>query len=96
MKDIYSVLKGPWITEKSTFQRELNNQIAFEVDPRANKIEIKEAVEKLFKKRVLCVQTVKVKGKPKRVGRYVGRRPDRKKAIVRLYPGETIDFFEGV
>ncbi len=94
MKELYSVIKGPIITEKATFQKEKANQIYFEVDRRANKIEIKKAVERIFKKKVLAVQTINVKGKPKRVGRYLGKRPDRKKAIVRLFPGETLEFFE--
>ncbi len=96
MKDQYSVLKGPRITEKATLQREYGDQIVFEVAPEANKIEIRQAVEKILKKKVLSVKTVNVKGKPKRMGRYAGRRSDWKKAIVRLQPGETIDFFEGV
>ncbi len=96
MKSIYTILKKPRITEKATFQKELANQVVFEVDPTANKIEIKDAVEKIFKVRVKSVNTVNVKGKPKRVGRHFGRRSSFKKAIVTLYEGETIEFIEGV
>jgi len=96
MKDMYSVIKIPLITEKATLQKKLSNQLVFGVDPKANKIEIKNAAEKIFKVKVQSIQTIKVKGKPKRVGRFSGRRPDTKKAIVRLYPGQNIEFFEGV
>ena len=95
MKDIYSVIKSPIITEKATIHNELNNQIFLEVAPRANKIEIKEAVERLLNKKVLAVQTLNRRGKKKRSGRFVGRRPNTKRAIVRLYPGEKFDLFEG-
>ena len=96
MKDIYSVLKSPVITEKATLLNEKNNQIVFEVDKRANKIEVKRAVEKLLKKKVLAVQILNRKGKTKRTGRLIGKRPDTKRAIVRLYPDEKFDLFEGV
>ncbi len=96
MKDIYSVLIKPIITEKATYQKENANQVVFLVARDANKIEIKRAVEKIFNKKVLAVQTINRRGKVKRQGRFVGKRPDYKRAIVRLYPGETIDFFEGV
>jgi len=96
MKSLYPVIKRPRITEKTTFQKESANQVVFEVDPAANKIEIKEAVEKIFKVKVKAVNIIKIKGKPKRVGRYSGRRSGFKKAIVTLYEGKTIEFFEGV
>ncbi len=96
MNDLYSVIKEPVITEKATMQKELANQVVFKVDPRANKIQIKQAVEKIFKVKVKAVRTMNVKGKPKRVGRYTGRRSKAKKAVVALYPGHTIEFFEGV
>ncbi len=95
MKDLYSVIKSPVITEKATLHNEVNNQIYLEVDPRANKIEIKAAVEKLLKKKVLAVQTVNRKGKKKRSGKHIGTRPKVKRAIVRLYPDEKFDLFEG-
>ena len=84
------------ITEKSTLQKEMHNQLAFEVDRRANKIEIKKAVEKIFKVRVKDVHTMNYQGKQKRLGRTMGRRPHWKKAVVTLQPGEKIEFFEGV
>ncbi len=95
MKELYSVIRSPIITEKATRHNEANNQVYLEVDPRANKIEIKVAVERLLKKKVLAVQTLKRKGKKKRSGKYIGRRPDVKRAIVRLYPDEKFDLFEG-
>jgi large subunit ribosomal protein L23 len=94
--DVYQVLKRPLITEKGTRQKEQSNQILFEVDRRANKVMVRNAVESVFKVKVLSVKMMNVKGKERRVGRNVGRRPDWKKAIVRLGPGETIEFFEGV
>ncbi len=96
MKDLYSVLVKPLVTEKATFQKENANQVVFLVKKDANKIEIKKAVEKIFNKKVLAVQTMNRRGKVKRQGRFIGKRADVKRAIVRLYPGETIDFFEGV
>jgi large subunit ribosomal protein L23 len=96
MKDPYSVLRKPLITEKSNLMKEELNQIAFEVDRRANKIEIKEAVKKLFNVNVVKVRTFTVMGKRKRVGRTEGRTSSWKKAIVTLKEGERIDFFEGV
>jgi large subunit ribosomal protein L23 len=96
MKELYSVIKAPLITEKATLQKEMANQLAFKVDRKANKIEIRNAVEKIFKVKVLSVQIIKVKGKPKRVGRFTGKCSGFKKAVVRLYPGESIEFFEGV
>ena len=96
MKDPRTIILQPVITEKSMYLKEKNNQVTFWVHPDANKIEIKKAVEDLFNVKVEKVQTIRVKGKPKRIYRYEGRRPVRKKAIVRLAPGETIDFFETV
>ncbi len=96
MKDLYSVIQQPLITEKATLQKETANQIAFKVAPAANKIEIKQAVEKIFKVKVKSVRTMNYKGKPKRVGRSMGYRQNWKKAIVTLEPGHTIEFFEGV
>lgn len=92
----YQILKKPLVTEKTTLQRELGNQISFEVDRRANRIEIRKAVESAFGVRVGAVRTQQVKGKVKRRGRILGKRKDWKKAIVTLMPGERIDFFEGV
>ncbi len=95
---IQDVIRRPLITEKSTIQRELENVVVFEVDGRANKVEIKRAVEEQFKKdnvKVADVRIVRMHGKVRRQGRFVGRRPDWKKAYVRLASGE-IEFFEGV
>ena len=94
--DSYQVLKRPLVTEKGTKQKEQANQIAFEVDRRANKILVRNAVENIFKVKVLGVKVINVKGKERRIGKNVGKKPDWKKAIVRIAPGETIEFFEGV
>ena len=91
----YEIIKRPLITEKTNIQKEIANQLTFEVDRRANRIEIKRAIESAFKVRVASVQTMQVKGKVKRRGRNIGKRRDWKKAIVTLMPGERIDFFEG-
>jgi large subunit ribosomal protein L23 len=96
MEDAYKIIKRPLITEKSTTQKEMDNQLAFEVDRRANKIEIKKAVERIFKVQVETVRTMNYQGKQKRLGRTVGRRPHWKKAVVTLKPGQKIEFFEGV
>ncbi|MFH1624868.1 MAG: 50S ribosomal protein L23 [Pseudomonadota bacterium] len=96
MKDLYNVIKKPLITEKSDIQKGKFNQVIFEVNSDANKVEIKRAVERLFKVKVLNVNTSSIRGKPKRLGKNVGRRKDWKKAIVTLKPGDHIDFFEGV
>jgi large subunit ribosomal protein L23 len=95
MKDAYSIIKRPLITEKSTRQKEEGNEIAFVVDPQANKIEIQKAIEKLFKVKVLQVRTLNLAGKKKRMGRHVGWKSDWKKAIVTLREGDRIEFFEG-
>jgi large subunit ribosomal protein L23 len=90
------IIKRPLITEKTSIQKELNNQLTFEVDRRANRIEIKQAIEKVFNVRVSDVKTMQVTGKIKQRGRIIGKRRDWKKAIVKLMPGERIDFFDGV
>ena len=95
MKNIYEIIKRPILTEKTTIQKEEANKITFEVDRRANKIEIKQAVEKIFKVKVVDVNTMMVRGKVKRVGKFKGKRPDWKKAVVTLKPGEQIPFLEG-
>ena len=94
---IQSVIRRPLITEKSTRLKDEKNIVAFEVDLRANKVEIARAVEEQFKVKVSEVRVAKMHGKVRRQGRFVGRRPDWKKAYVRLAPGEkSIEFFEGV
>jgi len=90
------VIKEPHIAEKGNQQKELFNQVTFKVDRRANKVEIKKAVERIFKTKVMDVKTLNIKGKKRRVGRNMGKRPDWKKAIVRLAPGEKVEFFEGL
>jgi large subunit ribosomal protein L23 len=96
MMNYYEVIKRPLVTEKTTLQKEVDNQITFEVDRRANRVEIRKAVEKIFDVHVSEVRTMQVKGKVKQRGRIVGKRKDWKKAIVKLMPGERIEFFEGV
>jgi large subunit ribosomal protein L23 len=91
------IIRRPLITEKSTVQREERNIVAFEVHRDANKIEVKKAVEAQFKVKVAEVRIARVHGKVRRQGRNVGRRPDWKKAYVRLVEGEKqIEFFEGM
>jgi len=94
--DLYQIIKRPLITEKGTKQKKQSNQLAFEVDRRANKILVRNAIESIFKVKVLSVRVMNVKGKERRVGRNVGRKADWKKAIVRLAQGENIEFFEGI
>jgi large subunit ribosomal protein L23 len=91
------IIRRPLVTEKSTLLREDANVIAFEVDPSANKIQVKSAVEELFKVKVEEVRLFNVRGKMKRMGRWVGKRRDWRKAYVRLKEGEKApDFIEGV
>lgn len=92
----HQVLRRPLITEKSTIAREEQNVVTFAVDPRANKHEIRNAVETLFDVKVTDVRTIRMPRKSRRLGRFVGRRPEWKKAIVRLAQGQRIEFFEGV
>lgn len=92
------IIRRPLVTEKSTILREAGaNVIAFEVAPEANKIQVKSAVEELFKVKVAEVRLFNVRGKMKRMGRHVGKRRDWRKAYVRLKEGEKApDFIEGV
>lgn len=92
----YDIIKRPLVTEKSTIKKEELNQVSFEVDRRANRVEIRNAVEKIFSVKVADVRTMQVKGKVKRRGKIIGKRKDWKKANVKLFPGERIEFFEGV
>jgi len=92
----YDIIRGPLVTEKTTLQKELNNQVTLKVDKRANRVEIKNAVEKSFNTKVKQVRTIQVKGKVKQRGRITGKRRDWKKAVITLMPGQRIDFFEGV
>jgi len=94
--ELYHVIKRALITEKSTIAKDETNKYTLEVDPRANKIEIANAVEKLFKVKVLNVQVMNVTGKKKRMGKIVGRKRSWKKAIITLLPGSRIEIYEGV
>lgn len=96
MISLYDVLKRPVVTEKTSAGTEASNTVAFVVDRRATKPEIRQAVQTLFKVSVLEVATMNLRGKMKRQGRRQGRRPDWKKAIVKLKPGDRIEFFQGV
>jgi large subunit ribosomal protein L23 len=87
-------LKRPLLSEKSTAVQEKLNQVAFEVDVDANKLQIRQAVEKRFNVKVTQVRTLNFMGKLKRMGRFEGRRSSWKKAIVTLAPGQKIEFFE--
>jgi len=103
-----SIIKRPLLTEKGTALKETGGrpddvdpdqvapQLLFEVARDANKVEIRSAVQALFKVTVTGVRTLVVRGKEKRVGRFAGRRPSWKKAFVTLKPGDNIEFFEGV
>ncbi|MBN2645267.1 MAG: 50S ribosomal protein L23 [Desulfuromonadaceae bacterium] len=93
MKPLHQVIKKPLVTEKSTLQKEAGRVVVFEVAKDANKIEIKQAVEKAFDVKVEDVNTMIVAGKVKRMGRQFGKRPNRKKAYVTLAEGSNIDFF---
>ena len=92
---VQDVVKRPLITEKGERNREANRHVAFAVHRDASKIQVKQAVEKLFSVHVLAVRTAIARGKNKRVGRNVGQRPNWKKAFVTLKQGETIALFEG-
>lgn len=96
MIDPYKIVLQPLITEKTTRLKDESNKLAFKVHRDANKVEIKNAVETLFNVKVLTVNTVNMKGKIKRLGIHRGKRPDWKKAYVKLAEGQHIDFFEAV
>lgn len=96
MRSLYNIIKKPLFTEKGSYMKESENKILVEVNPDANKVEIKKAIEEIFKVKVEKVLTINIKGKWKRYGRSVGKRPDRKKAVITLKKGEKLDFIEGV
>lgn len=111
MRSPEHVIKRPLLTEKGTRLKDtggqgqgggeidpetLKPQLLFEVAKDANKVEIRAAVQKLWNVDVLAVRTVVVRGKEKRMGRFIGRRSSWKKAIVTIAPGQTVEFFEGV
>ena len=94
--NLHDVIQQPLVTEKSNIAREEQNIATFRVDPAATKHEIRRAVEQLFEVKVTNVRTMQQPGKKRRVGKYVGRKPSWKKAIVELAEGQSIEFFEGV
>ena len=98
MKDVLRTVRQPLVTEKSTILREKDGTYCFRVHPNANKIEIARAIEEVFVKdkvKVATVRTSTVRGKVKRMGRFVGKRPNWKKAWVKLAPGSgEIEYFE--
>ena len=93
MASIYDIVRRPRITEKGSQMAEAAPKVVFEVATSANKEQIRQAVQRLFNVHVLRVNTEVLRGKWKRVGRHVGKRPNWKKAIVTLRKGEKIDFF---
>lgn len=94
--DMYHIIRRALITEKSTNAKDESNKYIFEVDRRANKIEVATAVEKIFKVKVLDVHVMNIIGKKKRVGKIMGEKRSWKKAIVTLAPGNRIEIHEGV
>ena len=96
MTDPYQVILKPLLSEKGTRLKEEGNQYLFRVAKTANKVEIKRAIEQLFKVKVLEVRTVHVRGKVKRLGRFQGRQPAWKKAFATLKAGDSIELYEGV
>ncbi len=92
----YDIVRKPLNTEKTNVQQELYNMVSFEVLRTANRIQIKDSIEEIFKVKVESVRTMQVKGKRTQRGKIAGKKKDWKKAIVKLMPGEKIDFFEGV
>jgi len=96
MKNLYTVMKKPLFTEKGNNLKETENKILIEVSRDANKIDIKRAIEEIFKVKVEKVSTISRRGKWKKFGRSIGKRPDRKKAIITLKKGEKLDFIEGM
>ncbi len=94
--EVHQIIKKLLVTEKSTLARDESNKYIFEVDRKANKVEIGQAVEKLFKVKVVDVRVMNVLGKKKRTGRVMGQKSSWKKAIVTLTAGNRIEIFEGV
>ena len=92
----HQVVLRPLLTEKGTRLKEQGNQYLFRVAKTANKVEIRQAIEQIFKVTVLEVRTTRVRGKVKRMGRFQGRRPDWKKAVATLKEGDSIELYEGV
>ena len=95
MRNVHTIIKKPLFTEKGAKLKEAENKVLIEVEKDVNKLEIKKAVEEIFKVKVEKVATVITNGKWKKYGKSIGKRPDRKKAIVTLKKGEKLDFIEG-
>lgn len=95
MRSIYTIIKKPLFTEKGSSLKESQNKILVEVARDVNKLEIKKSIEEIFKVKVEKVATMNTTGKWKRYGKSIGKRPDRKKAIITLKKGEKLDFIEG-
>lgn len=95
MRNVYDVIKKPLFTEKGSNLKESENKLLIEVNKDANKVEIRQAVEELFKVKVDKVATIKAHGKWKKYGKSIGKRSDRKKALITLKKGEKLDFIEG-
>ena len=93
--DARDVLIRPVISEKATDLLQ-DGKYTFMVPIKANKVQVRQAVEQIFKVKVVSVNTVRIQGKTKRMGKYVGKRSDYKKAIVTLAPGNQIEIFEGM
>lgn len=96
MDKAYSMVRHPILTEKSALQKDAYNKVTFKVAPDATKRQIKEAIQNIFNVTVLDVRTINMLGKKRRFRMRMGKRPDWKKAIVTLKPGDKIEFFEGV
>jgi large subunit ribosomal protein L23 len=95
MNNVYTVIKKPLFTEKGSALKESENKLLVEVAKDSNKLEIKKAIEEIFKVKVEKVATIKTHGKWKRYGKSIGKRSDRKKALITLKKGEKLDFIEG-
>jgi large subunit ribosomal protein L23 len=95
MKNLYTVVKKPLFTEKGSALKESENKLLIEVAKDSNKLEIKKAIEEIFKVKVEKVATIKSHGKWKRYGKSIGKKSDRKKALITLKKGEKLDFIEG-
>ena len=95
MKNLFTIVKKPLFTEKGSALKEAENKLLVEVARDSNKIEIKKAIEEIFKVKVEKVATIKTHGKWKRHGKSLGKRSDRKKALITLKKGEKLDFIEG-
>lgn len=94
--EYHQIIRRPLITEKGMRYNEQQNTVVFQVDPRANKLQIKQALEALFQVKILRIHTLNMQGKKRRIRGREGKRPDWKKAYVTLREGDSITFFEGV